>query len=120
MLKGLGNIATLMRQAQQMGGHIQAVTDRLKSKRVNGSAGGGMVEVEANGTGEILRLTIEAQLIERGEREMLEDLIPAAVNQALVKARELHAEEIKSLTNGIEIPGLEDALSKFMGGGSGS
>jgi DNA-binding YbaB/EbfC family protein len=106
-----------MRQAQEMGGHIQAVGERLKAKRVCGSSGGGMVEVEANGAGEILRLAIEPQLVERGEREMLEDLIPAAVNQALTKARELHAEEIKLLTSGIEIPGLDDAISRFMGGG---
>ena len=116
MFKGLGNIASIMRQAQQMGGHIKAVSDRLKRQRVVGSAGGGMVEVEANGVGELLRLTIEPQLVERGEREMIEDLVPAAVNQALTKARQLHADEIKSLTDGMEIPGLNDALTKFMGG----
>ena len=106
MFKGLGNIATLMRQAQQMGGHIQALTERLKAKRVNASAGGGMVEVEANGSGEILRVTIEPQLIERGEREMLEDLIVAAASAAQRRARERMESEMRQAAGGLPLPGL--------------
>lgn len=115
MFKGLGNLGSILRQAQGMGGRLQAVRERLKSQRVKGAAGGGMVEVELNGIGEVLSLAIEPALIERGEKEMIEDLVPAAINQALEKARQLHSEEMKALTEGIEVPGLNDALSKLMG-----
>ena len=117
LFKGLGNIGTILRQAHEMGGRLQAIKDRLKAQRVKGSAGGGMVEVEVNGTGEVLKLCIEPTLVEQGEREMIEDLVPAAVNQALTKARQLYTDEMKSLTDGIDIPGLGDALTKFMGDG---
>ena len=120
MFKGLSNLGTILRQAQEMSGRLEAMRDRLKTRRATAAAGGGMVEVEVNGAGEVLRVTIESALVERGEREMIEDLVPAAVNQALAKARELHAEEMKSLTAGLDVPGLSDALSKLMGGDGGS
>ena len=115
MLKDLANLGNLLRQAQQMGGRMQEIAERLKAQRVHGSAGGGMVQVEANGVGEILRVTIDADLVARNEREMIEDLLPAATNQALQKAKELHAEEVRSLTAGIQLPGLEKALSQMTG-----
>ncbi len=91
------------------------MNDQLKAKRVTGSSGGGMVQVEANGLGEVLRLEIDPQLIERQERDMIEDLVPAAVNQAVSKAREAHAELMKSMTDGINVPGvdIEQMLSKL-------
>ncbi|MDG2381924.1 MAG: YbaB/EbfC family nucleoid-associated protein [Pirellulaceae bacterium] len=115
MLKGLANIGNLMRQAQEMGGRMQDINEQLKLKRVEGSAGGGMVQVEANGLGEITKVKIEASLVASGETEMIEDLVPAAVNQALRNAKELHAEAVKSLTDGMELPGLDEALGKFTG-----
>lgn len=113
MFKGLGNIASLMRQAQQMGGRIQEMTDELKSKRVTANAGAGMVEVEANGLGEILKVKIDPTLT---DREMIEDLLPGAINQAAAKAKELHAEMMQSMTGDLNIPGLDDALSQLTGG----
>ena len=74
-----------------------------------------MVQVEANGLGEILRVTIDADLVARNEREMIEDLVPAAVNQALGKAKQLHADAVRSLTAGLEVPGLEEALAQVTG-----
>ncbi len=115
VFKGLANLGNIMRQAQQMGGRMQEITQQLKAKKVTGSAGGGMVEVEANGLGEILRVHIDPMLIERQEREMIEDLIPAAVNQAITKAKELHAEQLQSLTSGMELPGIQDALAQLTG-----
>ena len=70
MFKGIANIASLLRQAQQMGGKVQAINEQLKSQRARGSAGGGMVEAEVNGLGEVLRIQIDPTLVERGEREM--------------------------------------------------
>jgi DNA-binding YbaB/EbfC family protein len=115
LFKGLANLASLMKQARQMGGKMQDVQQKLKAERVSGTAGGGMVEVEANGLGEILRLKIDPALVEKGEREMIEDLVPAAVNQANARAKQLHTEAMQSLTEGMELPGLNDALAKITG-----
>jgi DNA-binding YbaB/EbfC family protein len=115
LFKGLANLASIVKQAQQMGGKVQDIQQKLKAERVVGSAGGGMVEVEANGLGEILRLKIDPALVEKGEREMIEDLVPAAVNQANARAKQLHTEAMQSLTEGMELPGLNDALAKITG-----
>lgn len=114
-LGNLGNLGNIVRQAKEMGGRMQEMNAQLKTKRVTGVAGGGMVQVEANGLGEILRLEIDPQLIERQERDMIEDLVPAAVNQAVRKAREAHAELMKSMTEGLNLPGLdvEQMLAKL-------
>ena len=116
MFKGLGNISSLLKQAQEMGSRMQGINDELRTQRAEASVGGGMVKVEVNGVGEVLRLEIDPTLIERGEREMLEDLIPAAVNQALVKAKQLHADAMQSITSDIDLPGLNETLAKFTGG----
>ena len=117
MFKNLSNLGNLMRQAQEMGGKMQEVNERLQGMRVTAATGGGMVEVEMNGLGQMLRLSIEPALVEKNEREMLEDLIPAAVNEAIRKAKQLHVEEMKSLTDGISVPGLSNAIEKFTGMG---
>jgi DNA-binding YbaB/EbfC family protein len=115
LFKGITNLAGLLKQAQQVGSRLQQVSDELKQRRATGSAGGGMVEVEVNGLGQVLRLTIEPALVEMKDRELLEDLIPAATNQALTKAKELHAEVIKDLTGGMNFPGLDEVLAKVTG-----
>lgn len=116
MFKGLGNMASMIRQAQQMGGKMEEISAQLKSRRVQGAAGGGMVEVEANGLGEVLRVRIEPTLT---DREMIEDLLPAAVNQASAKAKQLHVEMMQSLAGGIDLPGLSDMISQLGGGDAG-
>lgn len=113
MFKGLTNIASLMRQAQQMGGRMQEINEQLRSQRATGAAGGGMVEVEVNGLGEVLAVRIEPTLVERGEREMIEDLLPAAMNQAVAKSKQLHMDAMKSLTEGLDVPGLSEAISQI-------
>ena len=104
-----------MKQAQQMGGKMKGIQEQMKAERVTGSAGAGMVQAEVNGLGEMLRLTIDPALIERGDREMIEDLVPAAVNQAQEKARQLNSEAMQSLTEGMDVPGLDEALAKITG-----
>lgn len=108
-------MASLMRQAQQMGGKMQEINERLRAERVTATAGGGMVEVEVNGVGEVLSVKIEPALVEGGEREMIEDLLPAAINQAVAKSKQLYAESMKSLTEGLDLPGLNDAISQITG-----
>ncbi|MBC8875646.1 MAG: YbaB/EbfC family nucleoid-associated protein [Planctomycetes bacterium] len=117
MFKGLGNIASLMRQAQQMGGKLQELNERLKNERATASTGAGLVEVEVNGLGEVLRVKIDPSLVERGDREMIEDLVPAAVNQAVANAKQLHADAMRSMTEGLNVPGLDEAISQITGGG---
>lgn len=112
----LGNLASLVKQAQQMTTRMQEVNEQLRARRVEGIAGGGMVKAEVNGLGEVLRVQIEPTLVQRGEREMIEDLLPAAINDAQGKAKQLHAEAMQSLTEGMNVPGLGDALANMTGG----
>ena len=116
MLKGLGNIASLMRQAQQLSGKMKDVNDSLKAQRASATTGAGMIEVEVNGLGEVLRVNIDPDLIQRGDREMIEDLIPAAVNQAVAKSRQLHMEAMKTITSDLKVPGLDEAISQMAEG----
>lgn len=116
MFKGLGNLGnlgSLMKQAQEMGGKMEELKEKLKLQRVVGSAGAGLVEVEANGLGDILAVRIDPSLIEKQDRELLEDLLPAAINAAQQKAKQAHAEEMQSLTGGLNIPGLSEALGQL-------
>jgi DNA-binding YbaB/EbfC family protein len=115
MFKELSNMASMLRQAQQMGGKMQEISARLKSKRVTGSAGGGMVVVEANGHGEVLKVKIDPTL--SGDLEMIEDLVPAAMNQVAAKAKELHIEMMQSVASDLQLPGLDEAISKLTDGG---
>lgn len=122
MFKSLGNLAnlgTLMKQAQEIGGKMQALQEELKTKRATGSAGGGLVEVDVNGLGEAMAVRIDPTLVAKGDREMIEDLLPTAINAAQQKAKQFHAEAMQSLTGGIPLPGLQDALSQMMGDGEG-
>lgn len=100
------NFKELMQQAQGLQAKITALQDELAEKTVTGSAGGDMVIVEASGTQEIISIRIEEQVLASGDNELLEDLIVAAVNDALRKSRELAAQEMSKLTGGIKIPGL--------------
>jgi nucleoid-associated protein EbfC len=117
MFKEIANLASLMKHAQKMSDRMKELQKQLKTKRATGSAGAGMVEVEVNGLGEVLHVKIDPTLVEQGEREMIEDLLPAAVNQALAKAKQLHVETMQSLTGDLNFPGLNQAISEFMAGG---
>lgn len=113
MFKGLGslaNMASLLKQAQELQGKIQEAQERI---RAEGSAGGGMVTVQANGQLKVLGMRIDPSLLESNDRELLEDLLVAATNQALEKAKEAAAREVQQATGDLNIPGLGEAMSKF-------
>ncbi len=112
MFKGLSNLGSLIKQAQQIGGQMQELNEDLKKRRATGTAGGGMVEIEVSGVLEVLRCRIDDQLIAQGDRELIEDLVVAAVNQAVARAKQFHAESVKEMTGGLQLPGLEEALAK--------
>lgn len=102
-MKGLGDI---MKMAQNMQAKMETVQQELAVVRVEGTAGGGMVRVVANGKQEIMEVKIDPEVFNANDREMLEDMILAASNQAHQRAQELAAEKMAQLTGGIKIPGL--------------
>ena len=106
----------MLKQAQEMTGKLQGLNEELKGQRAVGTAGGGLVTVEVNGLGEVLNVRIDPQLVEQNDVEMIEDLIPAAVNAAGAKAKQLHAEAMRGMTEGLNLPGMEEALSRLTQG----
>jgi hypothetical protein len=100
-MSGLGDI---MKQAQKMRAEMERIQAEAGVKTVEGSAGGGMVIVVANGKGEILSVKIDSEIARSGDLEMLQDLVTAAANDALRKARELLTQEVSRLAGGLGLP----------------
>lgn len=96
----------LMEQAQGLQAKVAALQEQLADVTVVGSAGGDMVKVEATGTQEIVSIKIEQELLSSGDTELMEELIAAAVNDALKKSKELLTQEISKITGGMRIPGM--------------
>ena len=113
VFKGLSDLGSMLKQAQAMGSRMKEMNENLRDVRAVGNAGGGLVEVEVNGLGEMLRLSIDPSLLEKQDLELLEDLVPAAANQAQAKAKEQHAQVLKELTGNMDIPGLGDAIQSL-------
>jgi DNA-binding YbaB/EbfC family protein len=105
-MKGIPNMGNLLKQAQQFQAKMAKLQEELGERTVDASSGGGMVTVVANGKQEILSLTIDPEVVDPDDREMLQDLIIAAVNDALVKAKNMVQEEMGKLTHGLNIPNL--------------
>ncbi len=118
MFKELAALGSFWKQAQQLGGRMKELTEELRVRRVTGSAGGGLVEIDVNGLVEVVRCRVDPALLAQQDRELLEDLIASATNQAIGKAKELHAEAMRSLTGGMQLPGLEKLMGKFFQPGS--
>ena len=112
MFKGMGQLFSLMKNAGEIREKMGAMQEALAAMRVEGAAGGGMVTAEASGQQKLLSVRIDPEFFASGDREMLEDLVTAAVNQAMEKARVAAAEEMQK---NVEIPGLGEMLQK-MGG----
>ena len=94
----------ILQQAQQMQGRLQQLQEELQHRVVNGSSGGGMVTVEADGKGQIKKIKIDPSLAGQTDMEMLEDLIVVAVNDAQKKETELAQEEMGKITGGMNLP----------------
>jgi DNA-binding YbaB/EbfC family protein len=106
MAKGIGGMANLLKQAQEMQARISKIQEELAQKTVAGSAGGGMVQVTVNGQLNLTAITIDPTVVNADEREMLEDLILAAVNDGMRKARDMVSTEMSKVTGGFKVPGL--------------
>lgn len=96
----------LMKQAQQFQERLNKIQEELGAKTVTGSAGGGMVTATVNGRGELLSLSLERGVVNPDDVVLLQDLIVAAVNDALLQAKKLGQGELGKLTGGMHIPGL--------------
>jgi nucleoid-associated protein EbfC len=102
------DVNSIMQQAQQMQAKLIRIQQDLAQKTVQGSSGGGMVIVTVNGRGEVLAIAIEKEMISPNEADMLQDLIVAATNDGLRRAKELSRQEMGKLTGGMNIPGISD------------
>jgi hypothetical protein len=95
-----------MKQAQRLKAEMERIQAEAAAKTVEGSAGGGMVTAVANGKGDLLSVRIDPAAVREEDLDMLQDLITAAANDALRKARELLAQDVSRLTGGFGLPGL--------------
>ena len=104
---GKGGLGNMMKQVQQMQAKMAEMQAELENAEVEASSGGGMVKVIVNGKGEVKSLTIDPEVVDKDDIEMLQDLIIAALNQAKEKASEIQQEQMAGLTGGLNIPGLK-------------
>jgi len=100
------NMNQMMKQVQKMQKQMQKIQEELKTKTVEGTAGGGMVTITLNGHKEILGVRIQKEAVDPDDVELLEDMIMAAMNDALKKADEMVQKDMGKLTGGLNIPGL--------------
>lgn len=103
MAKGLGNI---MKQAQQMQQKIARLQQELEGREVEAAAGGGMVTAVVNGKQQLVSLKIEKAVVDPEDVEMLEDLVTAAINEAIKQSQEMMQQEMGKVTGGMNLPGL--------------
>jgi nucleoid-associated protein EbfC len=102
-MKGMGN---MMKQAQKLQSKMLKLQEELAEKTVESSAGGGMVKVVANGRQQLVSISIEKEVIDPDDADMLQDMILAAVNDALTKSQEMVAAEMGKVTGGFNLPGF--------------
>ncbi len=103
---GKGGLGDMMRQVQQMQQKMAEIQKQLEEMTVEGSAGGGVVKVVANGKNEVVGITIDPEVVNKDDVEMLQDLVLAAVKQAQEKSQAIQAEQMSAITGGLNIPGL--------------
>lgn len=100
------NLTGMMKQAQKLQAKMMEMQAELGNRTVSAQAGGGMVEAVVNGRQELVSLRIDPEVVVAEDVEMLQDLIQAAINEALNRSREMMAAEMAKLTGGMSIPGL--------------
>lgn len=105
-MMGGGNMQQLARQAQKLQQNMARLQEELEAREFEASAGGGMVSAKVNGKKELLDLTIAAEAIDPDDPEMLQDMVVAAVNEALKNAGDTMEREMGKMTGGMGIPGL--------------
>ena len=104
--KGMGNMQGMMKQMQKMQKKMAEAQEELGEKRIEGTAGGGMVKVVVSGHKEVLGVIINEEVVDPEDIEMLQDLVLAATNDALKKAEEMTGETMGQFTKGMNLPGF--------------
>lgn len=106
MMRGMGNMQNMMKQMQKMQKKMAEAQEELGEKKIEGTAGGGMVTVVVSGHKEIVEVNIKEEVVDPEDIEMLQDLVLAATNDALKKADELTNQTMGQFTKGLNIPGF--------------
>ncbi|MFS0645381.1 YbaB/EbfC family nucleoid-associated protein [Siminovitchia sp. 179-K 8D1 HS] len=106
MMRGMGNMQGMMKQMQKMQKKMAKAQEELGEKRIEGTAGGGMVTVIVSGHKEVLEVKIDEEVVNPDDIEMLQDLVLAATNDALKKAEELTSQTMGQFTKGLNLPGF--------------
>jgi len=101
-----GNVQKMMKQAQKLQRQMMEAQEALADERIEATSGGGMVKVIADGQQNIIELKIDPEAVDPEDVEMLEDMILAAVTEAMRKSRDLAEERLGAFTKGMKIPGL--------------
>ena len=105
-MRGMGNMQGMMKQMQKMQKKMAQAQEELGEKRIEGTAGGGMVTVTVTGHKEVVEVKIKPEVVDPDDIEMLEDLVLAATNDALKKADELANQTMGQFTKGLNLPGM--------------
>lgn len=103
-LGGLGDMAKMMKKAQEMQGKMTQIQDDLEQVEVNAEAGAGLVKITSNAKGQVKSLEIDPSILVASEKEVVEDLIVAALNEAMTKGQEAKQKELSKLTEGLNLP----------------
>lgn len=103
---GRGGMGNIMKQAQMMQKRMAQLQQELEEKRIEASAGGGMVTAVVSGKQQLISVTIDPKAVDPNDVEMLQDLVVAAVSEALKQSQQLAQEEMAKITGGLNIPGL--------------
>ncbi len=102
----IANFGNMMKHAQKLQADLQKLQEEMGHRTIEGTAGGGMVKAVVTGKQDVVSVEIEKEVVDPDDIEMLQDLVTAAVNEALRKSRDMVSEEMSKLTGGLKIPGL--------------
>ena len=105
-MKGMPNMGNLMKQAQQFQNKMAKLQQELEKKTIEATAGGGMVTVVVNGQQELVSITIDPEVIDPEDVDMLQDLVLAAVNDGMARAKKMVNDEMGKLTGGLNLPNI--------------
>lgn len=112
MLGNIGQLAGLLKNAGQIKENMRTMQERMAAARFVGESGGGQVRATVDGRGDLLSIKIEPGLFSSGDSELTEELIVAAVRDAIARSREAAAKELESATGGINLQGVMDMFGK--------
>ncbi len=106
MSGSFGDMGNLLKQAQEMQRNLDRAREELKAEIVVGTGGGGTVQVEVNGEGEVKALSIDDKVISSADRGMIEDLVLAALRDGIAQAMRVRKEKLGAVTGGLNLPGI--------------